>query len=259
MMLHSTQQGTGKPILFLHGMAASMNYWNPYLSLLSDNHKVIAVDLLGFGHSPQSKSGYSVQAHCQAIKDTLDSLNINEPITIVGHSMGALLALQYSINYPDSVSKLVLLSMPIYKNPAEAKLSITKSKKIITYAYYGPTSHIFCTTWCYLLRPLSKRLAHLYLPLLPRQVARDSVLHSWRSYSESLHNLIEIQSVESDLAKLKLPITIIYGDDEDKTVLRNMQPLKLLGKNVKIHVINGSHNVPLEQAEIISELISRKT
>jgi pimeloyl-ACP methyl ester carboxylesterase len=255
MILQSTEQGSGKPILFLHGMAASANYWNPYFPLFSNNHRVIALDLLGFGHSPQSKTDYSVKAHCQAIKETLDSLNINEPITIVGHSMGALLALQYAISYPNSVSKLVLLSMPIYDNPAQAKLRITRSKKIVTYAYYGPTSHIFCTTWCYLLRPLSKRLAHLYLPLLPAQVARDSVLHSWRSYSESLHNLIEIQSVESDLEKLKLPITIIYGSTEDETVLRNMQPLNHLGSHVKVHVINGSHNIPLEQPSQISRLI----
>lgn len=255
VILNSIQKGSGKPILLLHGMAASVNYWHSYFPLLSKTRKVIAVDLLGFGRSPQSTEGYSVEAHCRAIKDTLLSLNINEPVTIMGHSMGALLALQYAIRYPGEISDLILISMPIYKNEAEAKIMITKSRKILAYTYYGPTSYILCTSWCYYLRPISKRVAPLYLPYLPRQVARDSVLHTFKSYSESLRSLVETQSVEDDLKKLKIPAVVVYGNADETFVLDNVHSMKQLSKNISIELMDGSHQIPLEHPEQIMKLI----
>jgi cis-3-alkyl-4-acyloxetan-2-one decarboxylase len=254
MILNYSDTGNGPVCVLLHGMAASLHYWQSYTPLLADTHRVIAIDLMGFGRSPAPHAGYTVAAHCQAIKDTLDHLGVHEPITLAGHSMGALLALKYADIYADSVSKLVLLSPPLYKTPEEAKRDITKSKKILEYAFFGPTSHVLCTTWCYCLRPLSKRIAPLYLKHQPHQIAQDSVLHSWQSYSESMWNVIQNQSVEKDLDNLKIPITLVYGDAESKIILNNARAMKL-NNNIDLLTVRGMHNFPLEQPQEIIRLI----
>lgn len=256
MILNYIDKGASKPIVLLHGMAASLNYWNEYIDPLSKTNRVIAIDLLGFGRSPNSDTDYTTEKHIEAIRQTLKSLNVHEPIIIIGHSMGALLALKFAARFPDEVDRLMLVGMPIYVNSSEAKKDITKSKKILEWTYYGRSSQILCTTWCYLLRPLSKRLAPYYLPKQPKQVGADSVLHTWRAYSESLRHVIETQTVESDLKKLKIPTVLCYGDKESEVILHNAHSLKNLPKNIQTTFLNGTHSLPLEKPKELLNLLN---
>jgi pimeloyl-ACP methyl ester carboxylesterase len=255
MLLNYTAEGSGETIVFLHGMAASSRYWEAYAPKLSANHRIIRLDLLGFGRSPASDSGYTVNDHLQAIQDTLEHVGLNKKFTLVGHSMGALLALKYAAKHPEQVANLILISMPIYRSPEEARDDITKSKKLLKFAYYGPSSHILCTAWCYLLRPLSKRLAPYYLRAQPRHVAEDSVLHTWKAYSQTMKDVIEEQTVQKDLDTLTLPVELVYGTEESKVVIKNASALNL-PKNVRLSHINGGHNLPLEQVDTVSKLIT---
>ncbi len=254
MILNYTVKGDGPPILLIHGMAASLRYWEAYMEELAKNHKVIAIDLLGFGHSPTPKIGYTPEDHVKAIQETLQSLKIAGSMTVVAHSMGALIALRYATIYPTLVSKLILIGMPIYKSPGEAKADITRSKSSLRFTYYGRTSQILCTTWCRLLRPVTKHLAPLYLPKLPKHVAQDSLLHTWNAYSQSLHEVIENQHVEKDLNQLSMPINLIYGDSESKLAQANLADIKL-GPNMKKIVLPGTHSLPLERVEELSKII----
>lgn len=255
MLLNYKSEGSGKTIVFLHGMAASSRYWDAYATTLSADHRVIRLDLLGFGKSPLSDNGYTPDDHLRAIQDTLAHIGLNKKFTLIGHSMGALLALEYAAKHPEQVANLLLISMPIYRSSEEARNDITKSKKLLRFAYYGPSSHVLCTTWCYYLRPLSKRLAPYYLRAQPRHVAEDSVLHTWESYSQSMKHVIEEQTVEKDLNALTLPVALVYGTEESKVVIKNASALNV-PKNVRLSQINGGHNLPLEQVDAVSKLIT---
>lgn len=255
MILNHTDNGTGKPVVLVHGMAASLKFWDSYIQDLAKTHRVIAVDLMGFGHSPKTDSDYKPESHAKAIKQTLESLGVTEPVTLLGHSMGALIALKFSVNYPTAVSKLVLANMPIYRNAEEAKTDITRSKRRLKFTYYGLSSRILCTTWCYGLRPLSKRLAPKYLRHLPKEIAADSVLHTWKSYSESLQHVISHQHVREDLEKLTIPTVLIYGDKESAIVLRNVEALKNLPSGVNVLIVEGTHGLPLEHPKKILQHI----
>lgn len=255
-ILHADDTGSGTPIVLLHGMAGSARYWEGLTDHLSQNLRVIAIDLMGFGQSPQSLGGYTVQEHVSSIRTTLLALSVLEPMIVVGHSMGALLAFSYAATFPDTVKQVILINPPFYKNQIEARSDIVNGKRWRKYAYFGVTSHLLCTTWCYWLRPISRRVAPLYLRKKPRHIAQDSVLHSWRSYSESLDNVIERQTIISDLATIKIPIKIIYGSQESPVVLANTEQLQGKFSNVSLQMLNGSHNLPLELPRQIKEIIT---
>lgn len=246
MKLHYVDKGQGKTIIFIHGMASSSRYWDYYMEHLSKTNRVIAIDLLGFGQSPKPRGNYDTDTHVTAILDTIHELKIKEPFVLVGHSMGALITLRMAAKNLELISRLVVFGLPVYKNEQEVKESITKSKKLLNWAYYGRSSNLLCTSWCKLLRPVSSRVAPFYLRTLPRQVAEDSVLHTWNSYSESLKNVITKQSVDKDIQALKMPALIIMGKREDKTVLKNIQNLSPLPNNVNLILHEGSHHLPLE-------------
>ncbi|HSX23622.1 MAG TPA: alpha/beta hydrolase [Candidatus Saccharimonadales bacterium] len=244
MLLHYTETGQGQPIVLLHGMAASTRFWDNLTPSLAANHRVIALDLLGFGRSPKPKQvTYGYETHIASILETLDQLKLAYPAVFVGHSMGSLLALRLAFLHPHKVSKLVLLALPYYNSPSEAKQSITKNTRRRLLAYYGPTSHVLCSTWCKFLRPISKHVAPAYLKSLPKAVAKDSVLHSWQSYAQSLDNVIAHQTVKRDLNKINIPVHIIYGDKEDPIIRQNLRSLDGTAVNVHITKVGGGHNI----------------
>lgn len=256
MILNYTDAGQGDPIVLIHGMAASTRYWDALLPALSENNRVIAIDLLGFGKSPKPKNvTYDVATHLASILETLEHIGVQFPVTLVGHSMGALLSLKLAGLHPDKVSRLVLLGMPIYKTPEEAKRIITKNSRRLELAYYGQTSHALCSTWCWFLRPLTRHLAPLYLRDLPATVAQDSLLHTWQSFAESLEHIISGQDVERDLQKLSIPTQLIYGQKEHMVTLDNLQQMTSLGPNIKVDFVDGGHNIGVNGEPELARLI----
>lgn len=253
MVLHYTDSGSGDTIVLLHGMAASGRYWES-LETYIVNKRLITIDLMGFGLSPMPTDvTYTYETHIQSILETLDYLNVKQP-TIVGHSMGALLALRLAAIHPERVKEVVLIGMPIYTDAASARKAITKSKVRNKLAFYGPTSHILCTVWCRILRPLSKRIAPFYLKNLPKIVAQDSVLHTWQSYSQSMNNVIEHQHVVKDITKLNMPVTLIYGNKDLPIDFDKLDILQRF-KNNSIYILEGSHQIIFEQPSEVARHI----
>ncbi len=99
------------PILFLHGFGAALGQWRYNLQPLNQNHPVYALDLLGFGASQKAAANYNVELWVQQVYEFWRTL-IGRPIVLVGHSLGAMVALTCATLYPEMVQGLVLLTVP---------------------------------------------------------------------------------------------------------------------------------------------------
>ena len=93
-LLHvATDAGTGSPVVMIHGIASSSVTFERLIPLVEPYHRVIAIDLLGFGESPApDDAAYTIDEHVAALARTLRELRLREPFVLVGHSMGALIA-----------------------------------------------------------------------------------------------------------------------------------------------------------------------
>jgi pimeloyl-ACP methyl ester carboxylesterase len=100
--------GSGPALVLLHGMAASWHWWLENIPALAQHHRVIAVDLPGFGQSEPLPAPAEMATHAQAVLGLLTELNI-ESATVSGHSMGGLVALEMSIADPRRVRGLILV------------------------------------------------------------------------------------------------------------------------------------------------------
>jgi pimeloyl-ACP methyl ester carboxylesterase len=101
-------KGKGKSVLLLHGKNFSGAYWKDTIAFLTDNgYRVIAPDQIGFGKSSKPNIHYSFHALAANTKKLLDTLGIKE-VTVVGHSMGGMLATRFTLLYPETATKLVL-------------------------------------------------------------------------------------------------------------------------------------------------------
>ena len=119
--VHYEVFGRGRPVLFLHGWLGSWRYWVPVMESISDKHRAYALDFWGFGESYKSKPNYRVSDYVLLVNTFLDSLGI-ENSTVVGHALGASVALEYAIWYPERVSKLMLVSLPLTPESLSRKL-----------------------------------------------------------------------------------------------------------------------------------------
>jgi pimeloyl-ACP methyl ester carboxylesterase len=101
--------GSGPPVVLIHGMVNSSRHWESVALRLADAYTVIAPDLIGHGDSATPRGDYSLGAHAASIRDLLTAIGI-ESATIVGHSLGGGVAMQFFYQFPQRTERLVLVS-----------------------------------------------------------------------------------------------------------------------------------------------------
>ncbi|MEV0025931.1 alpha/beta hydrolase [Streptomyces atroolivaceus] len=102
-------EGEGPAILLVHGIGDSSATWAEVIPGLARRHTVIAPDLLGHGASDKPRADYSVAAYANGVRDLLGVLGI-ERATLVGHSLGGGVAMQFAYQYPEHTDRLILVS-----------------------------------------------------------------------------------------------------------------------------------------------------
>ena len=101
--------GSGPVLLLLHGITNSSETWEPAVDALADRFRIIAPDLLGHGHSATPRGDYSLGAHASGVRDVLSALDVPRA-TVVGHSLGGGVAMQFAYQFPERCERLVLVS-----------------------------------------------------------------------------------------------------------------------------------------------------
>ncbi|HST47488.1 alpha/beta fold hydrolase [Jatrophihabitans sp.] len=101
--------GAGPAVLFVHGLLGSHRHWAQLMHALAADRRLIAPDLFGHGASAKPIGDYSLGAHAATLRDLLDRLGVDR-VTLVGHSLGGGIAMQFCYLFPDRVDRLVLVS-----------------------------------------------------------------------------------------------------------------------------------------------------
>src|SRR3954468_20018850 len=101
--------GTGPSVVLIHGMAGSLNTWDPVFPALTQSCDVIAIDLPGHGASSRMRGDFSLGSLAAAVREALDRLDV-DAATIVGHSLGGGIAMQFLYQFPERGERLALVS-----------------------------------------------------------------------------------------------------------------------------------------------------
>src|SRR6476659_2407066 len=101
--------GSGPPVVLIHGMINSSRHWEDVALRLAEHYTGIAPDLIGHGDSATPRGDYSLGAHAASIRDLLAVIGVDRA-TIVGHSLGGGVAMQFFYQFPQRVERMVLVS-----------------------------------------------------------------------------------------------------------------------------------------------------
>jgi cis-3-alkyl-4-acyloxetan-2-one decarboxylase len=233
--------GQGEVVILLHGFLASSKYWRrlqPYLT--QAGYRVITLDLLGFGKAVNLPASiYDYDEHIAHIHHYVAPLKLKAPYTLLGHSMGALLAARYSLLYPKEIKKLFLLHPPLYKNRSEARTTLRNT---------GRTYRLLLDSHA---RELGWKLMK-YTPKIPISA------HSFASRERSMRHIIEAAELSEDLINLKVSTTLLIGSKDRAEYIKNLVAIRN-ATSVSITVMNLSHHSPFLNPKLISNLIITST
>ncbi len=101
--------GSGPALLLLHGLGCDHTTWLPVVQALSRRYTVIAPDLLGHGLSAKPRADYSVGGYANGMRDLLTVLGVDK-VTVVGHSFGGGVAMQFAYQFPERTERMVLVA-----------------------------------------------------------------------------------------------------------------------------------------------------
>src|SRR5579872_5362705 len=99
--MHYTEQGQGRPILFLHGMPTSSYLWRNILPYVASLGRCIAPDMIGMGKSDKPNIEYSIEDHIRYLEKFIEKLNLKN-ITLIMHDWGSVIGLDYAMRFPSN-------------------------------------------------------------------------------------------------------------------------------------------------------------
>ncbi len=109
LTFHYAQWGEqGPPLICVHGLTANAYCFQALADRLSQHYRVFAYDLRGRGDSDKPEEGYDISTHAADLAEIIDALELDRPV-VIGHSLGAMIGVYFAANYPEKLSKLVLL------------------------------------------------------------------------------------------------------------------------------------------------------
>lgn len=204
--------GNGTHYVFLHGLGATHRYWRDGIEAAPLAGRVTLIDLLGFGESPKPWFRHTLDRHLERLHAIIGG---HRDVVLIGHSLGASLALAYAARHPEPVARLVLLSLPCFNGGEQAAFRWLRQ----TAEGWLFTNVLLMTLACVITRRVLGGLLPYLRPDLPRAIAQDVVKHSWMASTTSLWEVVYHHDFEADAAALsaRLNVTCVHGE-RDMTV-----------------------------------------
>jgi hypothetical protein len=249
VQLHYQDTGPSKnatPILFLHGFGASLQTWDTWAQALSEDHRVISVDLPGFGLTGEDPSGiYTDQRSVEVLEAFLKRLQIPK-VVLVGNSMGGKLAWQFAARYPNQVSKLVLISTDGYASPG---MEYGKKPEIPAiaelYRYFFSKEFLAMNLEPAYANPntLNDALVNRYYDLMLAPGVRGAILARMQQ--------TVLQDPVPSLASIQVPTLLIWGEKDAFIPISNSNEyLKVMPNAKRVSLPNIGHLPQEEQPSI---------
>jgi pimeloyl-ACP methyl ester carboxylesterase len=137
-IVHYEVLGRGRPLIFVHGWVGSWRYWIPTMQAASISYRAYALDLWGFGETSKAQSRYTLDHYVTLLDRFLEEMGIAK-IALVGHGLGAVVALLYANKFPRFVDRVMIVGFPMDKSNLNARLQTDSPGELEKWLLTGAT------------------------------------------------------------------------------------------------------------------------
>lgn len=237
--------GARHTYVFIHGVGDTADMWADLIANLPVNVNYIAMDLVGFGRSPKPGwATYNAKMQARSVLRTCLANGIFGPVSVIGHSLGGLVAVEFAKRYPLAVRRLYLCSPPIYDTDHGHKIKRLQQNVLRRlYQELAKNPNVVLSAYA-----LGKKIRIINQSL-------DVSPETLPAFLASLQTSIVNQDTMRLIQKLKLPITIIDGQFDVLTVNVVLREIVERHDNMTLVTIPAGHIInQLYQAKIIELL-----
>ncbi len=222
--------GSGPALLLIHGIGGDADDWAFCLQALSASHRVIALDLLGFGRSDKPHIDYSIAGFVEVLEQLLRALAI-ERTALLGGSLGGWIAAAFALRFPDIVDKLVFVDTAgVWENMTEFPVDLHISTR----------AH---------MREVFEQLFY------DKTLATDDLIdmayqqHLERGDGYTIHSVLRNlrdgrERLDESIANLRMPVLIVWGEQDVMIPLDTGRRLHQLIPGSSLHVIPECGHLP---------------
>ncbi len=238
------KQGSGEPVVFVHGLGSTLNVWEPQVRALVERFTLVRFDLEGAGRSPHA-GALSIDGWVQDLKAMLDALQIARA-SFVGHSLGTLILQHFAVAHSQRVDRLVFIG--VNRAPPEARRQAIRDRvakvrsegidAIVEAVVKGGLS----------LHTLAEKpeVVAFVRELLTRQ--------SDEGYARCCEAMAA--SVAADAGAIAAPVLLLAGRDDAVSPVANSEGLAADLKNAELRILEQcGHWHPIEQPAAVSQAL----
>ena len=227
--LHYESFGRGQAIVFVHGWLGSWRYWVPVMQDLSVEYRTYALDLWGFGDSAKELEQYTVATYVDMLVAFMDELGIWQA-PLVGHTLGAAVAAELAARYPDRVSKLLAVGLPLTADGINRRLLSVAPNEVLARLFWH------------------RQRPHEEVEMALSKTARNAIALTIQSVAEL--ELIRI------LDEVDVPVLSVYGAQDNVISPDQSEQLQANHYAARALVFEGTHHFPmLDQSAKFSRLL----
>lgn len=204
-----TEVGDGPPVIFLHSMAGSAESWSPQMDALGTSYRCIAWDMPGYGNSPTVDESTTLEGMADLLDALLDVHGIEQPVHLVGLSVGGMIAQRFALTHPHRVASLAVLdSSASFGNGAMSGAGQWAAETIDS---INSVAHAdYCHTMVHTITA----------PTTPDSIKVAAVASMKRSTPAGLRlaaRLIAGHDASRELSSITAPTTVIVGEQDQET------------------------------------------
>jgi pimeloyl-ACP methyl ester carboxylesterase len=259
--VNTIELGEGPPVVFVHGLSGSWQNWLEQLPVLAREHRVIAMDLPGFGYSPMPREEISIAGYARLLDGLLGELGITAA-AVVGNSMGGFIGAELAIAFPQRVERLVLVSaagLSTHNDPrtVRAMPALVRLQRIIAAGAAWLASKSEEVVRRPRLREATMNLVVRHPSRLPPALAAEQLRGAGKpGFIPALEALIGYD-VRDRLPEIACPTLIVWGDRDRLITVHDADVFEeLIPNSRKVIFEDTGHMAMLERPEAFNELLS---
>lgn len=247
--LNVVDRGTGPVLLLVHGFPLDHQMWRHQLDGLSADYRLIVPDLRGFGQSSVTPGVVTMQRFANDLAALLNELEVREPVTLCGLSMGGYIAWQFAQHHRQRLAKLVLCDTRAAADTAEAaKGRLDNAQKVLA---EGPQAIV------------DGMIAKLFAPQTVAQQPdtvkgqREIMLSTKpEGIAAALRGMAEREDFSGRLAEFDLPTLVICGEHDAIIPPEEMRSIATgLPRGTFALIAEAGHMAPLEQPVAVNQAL----
>ena len=242
-------EGQGSPLVFVHGFPLDHTMWRQQIAEFRQTHRVLAVDLPGFGQSPPAPGEMSITGFADQLAEFLDQLGVTEKVTLCGLSMGGSIALQFALRHPQKLSGLILCDCrAVADSPEAQKMRHDLADRVLQqgpeFVAEAMAARLFAARTREQLPEIVQSIQSVIRTAAPASIAGGSLA------------LANRENVLPRLGEIATPALVIVGSEDIISPVDEMRQLAAGLPRGTLAVIAGAgHMAPLEAPDMVNARI----